>query len=231
MGKWVVTGATRGIGFGFVRKLLETNHQVFATYRNAAGHARLTDSFSTFGNKLITFELDISSPKSVERFAAALRKHTNSIDVLINNAGVYNDRSDKFVTTDLDLVKETFIVNVLGPMHVTKSLLPLLERGMQPKIINISSKMGSIADNTSGGSYSYRMSKSALNMFTKTFAVDFQQITTITMHPGWVKTEMGGSQAPTTVEQSVSGMLQVIQKLQRNDTGRFFDFKGQEIPW
>ena len=116
-------------------------------------------------------------------------------------------------------------------MLVTQALLPCLERAAAPKVVNISSLMGSIEDNSSGGTYAYRMSKAALNMFTKTFAVDFPKIATLTMHPGWVKTDMGGANAPTEKTESVKGLLKVILASSLKNTGQFIDYEGDKLPW
>jgi NAD(P)-dependent dehydrogenase (short-subunit alcohol dehydrogenase family) len=91
--------------------------------------------------------------------------------------------------------------------------------------------MGSIGDNSSGGSYGYRMSKAALNMFHKTFSIDFPQITSLVIHPGWVQTDMGGANAPTSVEKSARGILRVIEKASPRDSGDFLDYEGDRLPW
>ena len=129
-----------------------------------------------------------------------------------------------------DLVK-MFDVNAVGAVRVTQSLLPALLKSERPIVANISSKMGSISDNTGGGHYGYRMSKAAMNMFNKSLAVDFPKLIAVCFHPGWVQTEMGGKAAPTSVGESVSGLGELIDKLEPKHSGRFFDFNGEELPW
>jgi NAD(P)-dependent dehydrogenase (short-subunit alcohol dehydrogenase family) len=126
-----------------------------------------------------------------------------------------------------------FATNALGPLRLTAALLPALRRGSVRRIIHLSSRMGSIGDNRMGGSYSYRLSKAALNMAVRNLHVDLhgEGFITVVLHPGWVQTDMGGPQAPLRPEQSVRGMLTLIDKLQPSDSGRFLDFDGQELPW
>ena len=116
-------------------------------------------------------------------------------------------------------------------MRVTRALLPNLRMAKAPKVINITSRMGSIDDNTSGGYYGYRMSKTALNMFNSSFSREFKDILAVVMHPGWVKTDMGGPSAPTEIYDSVKGLLSVINSLSLKDSGRFVDFRGEGIKW
>ena len=155
------------------------------------------------------------------------------IDVLINNAGIYPVKGASFEDLEIDEMIETLQVNSLGAMRVTQALLPNLERGGGKKIVNVTSKMGSVEDNSSGGSYGYRMSKSALNMFNKSLSIDLESrgFTCIVVHPGWVQTRMGGASAPTTVEESVSGLMRVIDDLNAESNGAFFDYQGSRLPW
>lgn len=134
---------------------------------------------------------------------------------------------------NLEIVKETFDVNVLGPIRVTRYFLPLLEKGKEKKIIHITSLMGSIDDNKSGGDYAYRISKAALNMMNRSLAHELREqgICSVVMHPGWVKTEMGGTEAPTSVDESVRGIMTVISKLKFKDSGSFLNYQGSHLPW
>ena len=116
-------------------------------------------------------------------------------------------------------------------MRVTRAFLPHLRQSAQPKLIHITSLMGSIADNESGGYYGYRMSKAALNMFNKSFAIDYPEVISLVVHPGWVKTDMGGPQAPLPPEIAVRGILSVVNRATTKQTGKFFDYEGNELPW
>jgi NAD(P)-dependent dehydrogenase (short-subunit alcohol dehydrogenase family) len=167
----------------------------------------------------------------VDAFAAAVGQG-QPLDVLINNAGVYG-KEGSLTELDYESLADTFAVNTLGPLRLTAALLPALRRGSARRIIHITSKMGSISDNGMGGSYAYRLSKAAMNMAMRNMHVDLQGegFVTIAMHPGWVRTDMGGPQAPLRPEESVRGMLNVIDRLKAEDGGRFFSHEGQEIPW
>jgi len=127
----------------------------------------------------------------------------------------------------------TFDTNALGALRVTSALLPALRRGSTRRIACLSSRAGSLADNTSGRNYAYRLSKAALNMGVRNLAVELRPegFTVLCLHPGWARTDMGGPTAPQTPEESVSGLLQVLDRARPEDTGRFIDFRGQEVPW
>jgi NAD(P)-dependent dehydrogenase (short-subunit alcohol dehydrogenase family) len=172
---------------------------------------------------------DVTNEPSVASFAAAI---AGPVDLLINNAGV-RTRPDDLETLDLDDAARTLQVNAFGTLRVTGALLPLLRRSQGAKIVNVSSRMGSIGDNTSGGAYGYRMSKAALNMASRSLAYDLRAegLLAVVISPGWVQTDMGGSEAPTSVTESVAGIIRVIDGLTLQDSGSFFDFRGERLPW
>jgi NAD(P)-dependent dehydrogenase (short-subunit alcohol dehydrogenase family) len=220
--RFLITGANRGIGLELARQLVAAGHSVVATARKPSGlESKLK------GNSLI-YPLDVGSPESIGELAGRL---DGPIDVLINNAGVIGDGDTGFETASPEKIMESFTVNALGAFRVTQALLKHLERGTKPKVVNITSQMGSIADNKSGGYYGYRMSKAALNMFTKSLAVDFPKWTVLCLHPGWVQTDMGGREAPVSPEDSARGLIKVIEKAGTSESGRFFNFRGEELPW
>ena len=131
----------------------------------------------------------------------------------------------------MDLVEKVFRTNVIGPFVLCQKALPFLEQSSQPKIVQITGQMGSIADNSSGGSYAYRISKAALNMFNKSLSVDYPKIASIVVHPGWVKTVMGGPNSTMSIEMSVKGILKVIDDLTLAQSGKFLNSRGAELPW
>ncbi|MGD8329140.1 MAG: SDR family oxidoreductase [Acidobacteriota bacterium] len=225
MGKtYVVTACNRGLGLEFARQLSARGDRVIATARDPEAASAL--------NKLdVQVEpLDVADADSVARFAAALGDEP--IDVLINNAGV-GVRSRPLEQVDLEGMSHFFEVNTVGALRVTRALLEGLRSGADKKIVNITSRMGSIEDNSSGGAYEYRASKAALNMVTKSLALDFggEGFVCVVMHPGWVQTDMGGSSAPVEVEDSISGMLRIIDRLDQDFNGDFLDFTGASLPW
>ena len=224
MKTYLITAANRGIGLEFARQLTEAGESVIATARPGADIADL---------KMLDVRverLDVSETKSAHSLAQTLE--SEPIDVLINNAGYYEKRSE-FEELDADTVLDSFSINSLGAMRVTQALLPNLRLGNAKKIVQVTSKMGSVNDNTSGGSYAYRMSKAALNMFNKSLAIDLagEGFSCIVVHPGWVQTRMGGSGAGIDAKESVAGLRNIISELQTADSGTFFDYSGEQIPY
>ncbi len=217
----VVTGASRGIGAEFVRSLSLQGHEVHAVSRNPN---RLVGEKGQ--TEFHVHEIDLENVAGPDRLVQAL--DGRPVDLLINNAGMYA-QGDELAKLECKDLRESFEVNTLLPMRVCQALLPNLRAGA--KVVQISSLMGSVGDNSGGGAYAYRMSKAALNMFNRCFAIEYPEYVSIVLHPGWVKTDMGGSEAPTTPEESVAGMWKVIQRVGAKESGKFFDFEGDELPW
>lgn len=220
----LVTGANRGIGLELARQLSEAGHEVIGTARKP----EQAKDLSALGARVL--QLDVTDATSVASMAEALEGV--KIDLLINNAGTGGQTPGSFNDTDFERVKMTFDVNSLGPMRVTQALLPNVLASEAKTIVHISSIMGSISNNR-GGYYGYRASKAALNMLNSSLAAELkdQGVTSVVMHPGWVQTRMGGSGADITVEVSVAGMLEVIAGLATEQTGQFYDYQGNELPW
>ena len=219
----LITGASRGIGAEFTRVLLAKGHEVHAVSRNPS---RLAD-LARENKNLHLHEIDLENVAGPDRLCRELKDE--KVDLLINNAGMYAQGGDELAKVKFDDVRLSFEVNTIIPMRVCQSLFPCLAK--DAKVAQITSLMGSIDDNGSGGAYAYRMSKAALNMFNKCFAIEHKNLTSIVLHPGWVQTEMGGKSAPTTPAQSVAGMLKLIEEVKPADSGKFYDFEGEELPW
>lgn len=221
---YLVTGANRGLGLEFVRQLVARGETVVAAARRP-GQAELLSRACP-----LVLPLDVADPRSVRELARRLTGRP--IDVLVNNAGVGVGRGE-LGALDYEECRDAFEVNALGPLRVTEALLPNLRAGGRRLICNVTSRMGSIADNASGGSYAYRASKCALNMITRSLALDLSSegFTCIALHPGWVRTDMGGSQAPLSVEESVRGMLRVLDGAAPATRGAFLDYSGATLPW
>jgi NAD(P)-dependent dehydrogenase (short-subunit alcohol dehydrogenase family) len=220
----VVTGANRGLGLEFCRQLRELGANVIAT-------ARQPQSAIDLRALEVRIEtLDVSSAESVAALAESLADV--AVDLLINNAGM-GGASNGVGTLDFDELERFFAVNSLGPLRVTKALLPHLRRGRGRRLVHVTSRMGSVSENTEGGYYGYRASKAALNMIHRCLAAELagQGFVSIVVHPGWVRTAMGGHHAPVSPSESVRGLLSVIARLERSDNGRFFDYTGTELPW
>ena len=182
-------------------------------------------------HKLQVMAVDLLDFDSIEVMAEELKGHP--IDVLINNAGVYYGNRRGFGQFDYADWEKSMKINAIAPMKVTEALLPNLKMGEKKILASITSQMGSIADNTSGGSYFYRSSKSALNSAMKSAALDLANlgITTLLLHPGWVHTDMGGPNALISVEQSVEGMRLVLEGAGPEKNGAFLNYRGEALPW
>jgi NAD(P)-dependent dehydrogenase (short-subunit alcohol dehydrogenase family) len=227
----LVTGANRGLGLEFVRQYAADDCRVFAGCRDPASARELQQLAAESGGRIALIALDVSDLGSVS--AAAQSLGGTPIDLLINNAGVGSPRGQKLGALDYAAWARVLDVNTLGPMRVTEAFLDHIAAGGGKKVVTITSGMGSIADNGSGGSYAYRSSKAAVNMVVKSLSLDLapRGITCIVMNPGWVRTDMGGPGGKISPEESISGMRRVIAKLKPADTGKFFNYDGGSYPW
>ena len=223
-GTVLVTGANRGLGLEFTRQLQAKGYKVIGTARNPGKAAELKATGARVE------QLDVASQASVDALAEGLKGVP--IDILINNAGMAIREDSSLDTLDFDAMERTFQVNSLGPLRVTQALLPNLEAGRAKTIINITSRLGSIELST-GGLYSYRTSKTALNQINKIVSLELapRGFTSVVLHPGWVQTDMGGADATLTIPESITGMLTVIDGLTIEQSGKFYDFSGEELPW
>jgi NAD(P)-dependent dehydrogenase (short-subunit alcohol dehydrogenase family) len=188
------------------------------------------------GGRLRVLQLDVADPRSVRAFAEEVRGGEPP-DVLLNNAAVFG-KIQPLDELDTEDMVATFSTNVAGPLRLSSALLPVLRRGSARRIIHLSSVLGSISSHTEGSGpfstcYAIRTSKAALNMAMRTMALELapEGFTTVSIHPGWVQTDMGGPLAPMRPEDSIRAMLGVIDGLRPEHNGRFFDFQGQELPW
>lgn len=226
----MITAGNRGIGLEFVRQLLDRGDHVVTTARHPEEANDLQSLADEHGDRLTVVALDVTDPQSVTAAAKALGGRP--IDLLINNAGRLSGGGspDDF---DFDQIEADFNVNTVGPLRVIEAMLPNVRKGDNAKIVNVTSKMGSIADNQSGGSYAYRMSKCALNMATRSLAADLtgDGIVTFVIHPGWVQTRMGGPNALISTETSVSKMLEVIDGAGPDASGEFYEWNGNHVAW
>jgi len=233
----VVTGAGRGLGLEFVRQLLQRGCRVFATVRNPAASGEL-QVLAGRNQDLTVLPLDVGSEASIRTFAQQVTAKTTSLDLLINNAGIYLGRpgavegSDRLGQLTLESGVATLRTNAVGPMVLTQELLPLLRKGKNPKIVSLTSWLGSIAQSR-GAPFHYSASKAALNMYTHGLAMTLQSdgIIAVVVNPGWVKTDMGGRGAAISAQESVEGILQVVERLTLQETGKFLNWDGGEEPW
>lgn len=228
----LITGANRGIGLEFCRQYAAEGWRVLACSRDPDKADALARLAVLYPGLIALHTLDVADHAQIERLAQELG--SESIDLLINNAGIYPDSDTLgFGHTDYAEWLQAFRINTMATLKMAETFAPHLARGKQKVIVAITSKMGSIADNVGGGSYLYRSSKAALNMVVKSLAIDLKPggIIAVVFHPGWVQTDMGGPNAMIPAEQSVSGMKQMIGRLTAADSGKFFGYDGQAIPW
>ncbi len=228
----LITGANRGIGLEFASQYAADGWRVLACCRQPEKSEALSKLAAQYPGLVQIHPLDVADHGQIERLAKALANE--SIDLLINNAGIYPDADSKgFGHINYEDWMQAFRINTMAPLKVVEAFVVQVARSRLKIIANITSMMGSIDDNTSGGSYLYRSSKAALNMVTKSLSLDFKRygITVAVLHPGWVQTDMGGPNALITAEQSVSGMRKVIGKLSPSCSGKFYNYDGREIPW
>jgi NAD(P)-dependent dehydrogenase (short-subunit alcohol dehydrogenase family) len=225
----VVTAANRGIGLELARQLARRGDVVEAGVRDPARASKLG---ALIGVRV--HPLDVGDAASVTAFANAVSGAP--IDAVFNVAGIMANASGlPQLAEDLSLVEaaRVFDVNALGALRVSIALLPALRKGGEKKLVHITSGMGSLEDNKSGGAYAYRMSKVALNMMSRSLAVDLHAdgITSVVINPGWVQTDMGGASAPTPVAESVAGILREVDRATLADSGAFLSWKGNRYPW
>jgi NAD(P)-dependent dehydrogenase (short-subunit alcohol dehydrogenase family) len=220
----LITGANRGIGLECARQFAAKGYRVIGTVRDPADASEL----SAVADRVEP--LHVTDATSVA--ALAHRLSGVPIDMLLNNAGVFDNNDLTVDTVDFAVMEHTLAVNTLGPLRVTQALLPNLRAGKRRTILNLSSQLGSIAD-SSGRWYAYRASKAALNQINKTLSAELapEGFICVVLHPGWVRTDMGGASATYSPQESVGGLIAVIEQLGPSDTGRFYDFKGAPIPW
>ncbi len=220
----LITGANRGLGLEFARQYAADGWHVIGTARKPAQ----ADALNELDVRVL--QLDVTDRDSVAALAASLGDAP--VDVLINNAGIF-PRVNTIENVDYDDYMRTLAVNTAGPMLVTAAVLPNLRNGARKKIINITSRLGSIELNDGSNFYGYRESKAALNMLSKTLAGELgvEGFIVLALHPGWVATDMGGASAPLTPEQSVTAMRSVIDGLTPGDSGGYRSYEGKVEPW
>jgi len=226
----LITGANRGLGLEFARQYASDGWRVFACCREPEGAAGLKDVAAS-ENETRILRMDVCDTARVQEVARELEGQP--IDVLINNAGVYGPRRKPFGSADVEEWLDVFLVNTIAPLKVAEAFADHVAEGSRRILAAVSSFLGSIEDNTSGGDYPYRTSKAALNMLVKTLAVDLKPrgIISVALSPGWVKTDMGGKSAPLEPEESVAGMRAILEKLKPEDSGGFFHYDGERLPW
>lgn len=225
----LITGANRGLGLEFTRQYLQQGWSVIACCRQPeqANELKLLAN-----NKLHIYQLDVTNFEQIDALAHEFTGQP--IEIVLSNAGIYGDtQDDSFGQLNYQNWQATLHINTMAPVKLAEALLPNLQLAKQAKLIAITSQMASISDNKSGGNILYRSSKAALNAAMKSLAIDLKSanIAVGILHPGWVKTDMGGENALIYPEQSIAGMRQVIEQLNLNNSGTFYNYRGEILPW
>lgn len=228
----LITGASRGIGLALAAELAKHGWRVLAGARHpAAAHALQAAARAASPGSVDILSLDVRHDASVQAAGEEAAAKVRALDVLVNNAGVFPEEgSEPLEHLPLDCFEEAFAVNVVGVARVTRVFLPLLVRSSHPRVVNISSLAGSISAKEDSRHYCYSASKAALNMLTRAMAAELRPrgVTVVAVTPGWVKTEMGGPQAPLSVQESAASLAATIDRISHHDAGHFLDRKGRQ---
>ena len=229
MASVAITGANRGIGLELVRQYVADGWRVHACCRRPGQATELVEVLK--GHDGVIHPLDVTDPAAIAALRAAL--DDEPIDVLINNAGIIGGDRQAFGAVDYAAWEQTIRTNVFAPYRVTEALVDLVAASKHRVVANISSLMGSIADNSSGGRYIYRSSKTALNMVVVNLARELaeQGVTVLALHPGWVQTDMGGAKAPVKPRESAAGLRKVIADAELARSGSFINYDGRPLAW
>jgi NAD(P)-dependent dehydrogenase (short-subunit alcohol dehydrogenase family) len=225
----MITSANRGLGLEFARQYAPDGWRIFAACRNPHVAHDLHKLARTHAVTILP--MDVTDHASIRRAAAGL--NDEPIDVLLNSAGIIGKPAQRIGNIDYESFEQVLNVNTIGPLRVTEAFIEHIARSERKLIVTITSGLGSIADNTSGGSIAYRTSKAAVNMSMRSAAIDLapRGIACVLVNPGWVKTDMGGPNAPLTPYESVTALKCLIATFGLAHSGRFFHYDGGEYPW
>ena len=228
--KLFITGANRGIGLEMVKQFSQSGWHISACCRNPETALELKELAQT-NPEIKLYALDVTDYDAVNALAEELKG--SQFDLLINNAGIYGPRSSQLNDLDLDAWRQVFETNTIAPLKLIQAFAPHVAASQGKQIAVLSSKMGSISDNQGGGAYIYRSSKTALNQVIKSLSIDLapQAIKVIALHPGWVRTEMGGPNGLIDTQQSVTGLKHVMTATSGVESGHFYNYDGTEIDW
>ena len=236
MPRILITGASRGLGLEHAKQYLAKDWEVIATARNPESSPGLKALDSHHADRLRRIQMDVTDHLRLEAVAEELAGQ--SLDILLNNAGTYGPKSafegmyyQSLESMDYDLWREMHEINVMAAFKVAVCFKPHLEAAAHPLLVNMSSDMGSIGNNSIGHAYAYRSSKAALNMLTKGMAIEWQNLNVIAMAPGWCRTDLGGPEAPVDPVESVRMQQELFERLEFSRSGEFIDRFGEKVNW
>ncbi len=227
----IVTGSNRGIGLEYAKQYAKDGARVYACCRRPEKAGELLALAQANSDRVTVHPLEVTNDGQIAALKAVVGDAP--VDILINNAGVYGADDQDLGACDESKWLETFRINTIAPYKMIATFADNVARSRKKTIVGMTSKMGSMDDNSSGGYYIYRSSKAALNAVLKSAAVDLQprEIIVLTLHPGWVKTAMGGPGALITTTRSVTNLRKIIDNATVADSGKFFQHDGAEVPW
>jgi len=233
---YLVTGANRGIGLALTRVLLASGKLVIAGCRNPDAAAGLKQVAREYPDAIDLINCDVANEQALQSVAEEVRKRRSNLDVIVNNGAIMPEQgNESILQIDLGLFSKAFDTNVLGQVRVIRAFYPMLIASRRPRIVNLSSGLGSISDREGYDYYAYATSKAALNMLTRSLAFELgpNGVTTVAISPGWVRTDMGGQDAPLSPEQSAEALAATIEKLGPAHNGKFLsrDGKAGEYLW
>ena len=233
MTRFLITGSNRGIGLEFARQLASRGDEVFATCRQPDEASALHGLAERYEGRVHVIQMEVTDDASIAAARKSVGKLTDTLDVVINNAGIYPDRTHRVQQTTREEMLRVFNTNSVSPLIVAQHFTDLLTGADVPRLVNITSRMGSISEKHSASNYPYSTSKTALNMITRMMAFELQRqgIAVVLISPGWVRTDMGGRSAPVAVEDSIRGMLKIIDQASVMSAGRYLQWDGQELGW
>ena len=227
----LITGANRGLGLEFARQYLADGWRVYAACRNPASASELRRLADQSDDKVQILAMDVTDPASIHESATKL--DGQAVDLLLNNAGIIGPRGQTIGNIDYEAWAEVLAVNTMGPLRVSEAFVEHVARSDRKLIVTLTSDMGSIADNTSGGSIVYRSSKAGVNIAMRSLAIDLapRGITCVVVNPGWVRTDMGGPNATLEPPESIGRLMRLIATLGPEQSGKFFNYNGREYAW
>ena len=241
MRRILITGSNRGIGLDLTKRYLQQDDTfIFATCRHPSRATELNVLAEQNAERIQVVQLDVTSPLSIAESVEIVGQQVDGLDLLINNAGVLpggvaarEANISTFGLLEANAMLHVFQVNTVAPVMVTQAYAELLRSGQDACVVNMSSDAGSIQRRESGCDYSYPASKAALNMMTRCLAGDFRAdaVTVISIHPGWIQTDMGGPHARLTLDKAIPSMMRVLDNLTLVDSGKFLNWDGTEVAW
>jgi NAD(P)-dependent dehydrogenase (short-subunit alcohol dehydrogenase family) len=233
MKRILITGANRGVGLELTRQCASRGDQVFAGCRSTEKTASLKEIAAQFPGKVTILPLEVTDENSIIESADRVAAEVDALDILFNNAGANFGDELGLSAVKAEILLKAIHINAVGALLVAQGFIHLLKKGNYPKLVNVSSEAGSITNMTSFRGYHYYGSKAAMNMYTRSLAWDSETegIIVVALHPGWVRTDMGGPNAHLSTEESAAGMLKITDELNHSHRGQFLNWEGSKLPW